>query len=88
MEREGGISPRVSPMAGEWVGIVDCDSGQHVECYASTILDVRDFGNLLSRAGFTMTTVDVNEITVDYPTPFQLMADLRSMGENNAVLIR
>lgn len=38
MEREGGVSPRVSPLA-----------------------QVRDAGNLLTRAGFTLPGVDVDE---------------------------
>ena len=52
-EREGGISPRVSPMT-----------------------DVRDVGSLLSRAGFTLTTVDTDDITVNFPSMFELMQDL------------
>ena len=64
-EREGGISPRVSPMT-----------------------DVRDVGSLLSRAGFTLTTVDTDDITVNFPCMFELMQDLRFMGESNAVLTR
>ncbi|GAY33838.1 hypothetical protein CUMW_276150, partial [Citrus unshiu] len=43
MEREGGISPRVSPLA-----------------------QVRDAGNLLTRAGFTLPSVDVDQYTVKY----------------------
>ncbi|KAK6120433.1 hypothetical protein DH2020_045827 [Rehmannia glutinosa] len=43
MEREGGISPRLSPLA-----------------------QVRDAGNLLTRAGFTLPGIDVDEYTVRY----------------------
>ncbi|KAL8041205.1 hypothetical protein ABFX02_10G151300 [Erythranthe guttata] len=43
MEREGGISPRLSPLA-----------------------QVRDAGNLLTRAGFSLPGVDVDEYTVRY----------------------
>lgn len=50
--------------------------------------DVRDIASLLQRAGFTLTTVDVDEITVNYPSMFELMKDLQLMGENNAVLRR
>ncbi|CAG8492288.1 5231_t:CDS:10 [Ambispora gerdemannii] len=64
-EREGGISPRVSPMT-----------------------DVRDLGSLLSRADFTLTTIDIDEIVVNYPSAFELMLDLRAMGESNAVINR
>ncbi|CAO3575204.1 unnamed protein product [Mortierella alpina] len=65
LDREGGISPRISPMA-----------------------DSRDLGSLLSRAGFTLTTVDVDEVTVSYPSALELMEDLRAMGESNAVINR
>lgn len=43
---------------------------------------------ILTRAGFTLTTVDVDEIQVNYPSAFELMQDLHSMGEGNAVLTR
>ena len=42
-EREGGVSPRTSPLA-----------------------QVRDAGNLLTRAGLAIPTVDVDEIAVNY----------------------
>ncbi|KAK9929959.1 hypothetical protein M0R45_027024 [Rubus argutus] len=65
MEREGGISPRVSPLA-----------------------QVRDAGNLLTRAGFTLPGVDVDEYVVRYPSALDLIEHLRAMGETNALLQR
>ena len=65
LERRGGVSPHVSPLA-----------------------NVRDVGGLLGKAGFKMLTIDVDDIIVDYPTTFALMADLQAMGESNAVLGR
>ncbi|KAK6147816.1 hypothetical protein DH2020_018728 [Rehmannia glutinosa] len=88
MEREGGISPRLSPLA-----------------------QVRDAGNLLTRAGFTLPGVDVDEYTVrynsdtymsqtllfdEYNAPFtfpfkvalELIEHLRTMGETNALFQR
>ncbi|KAI0658567.1 S-adenosyl-L-methionine-dependent methyltransferase [Cubamyces menziesii] len=65
VEREGGISPHVSPMT-----------------------DSRDMSNLLGRAGFTLLTVDVDEVKVAYPSMWELMEDLQDMGENNAVVGR
>ncbi|KAF1796041.1 S-adenosyl-L-methionine-dependent methyltransferase [Mucor lusitanicus] len=65
VERESGISPRISPMA-----------------------DSSDMSRMLTRAGFTLTTVDVDEIQVNYPSAFELMQDLRAMGESNSVLSR
>jgi NADH dehydrogenase [ubiquinone] 1 alpha subcomplex assembly factor 5 len=52
----------------------------------SPFADVRDAGNLLQRAGFTLPVADLETITVSYPDPFKLMNDLRGMGESNAVL--
>ncbi|ORY99569.1 S-adenosyl-L-methionine-dependent methyltransferase [Absidia repens] len=54
----------------------------------SPMTDSSDISRLLSRAGFTLTTVDVDEIQVSYPSAFELMDDLRAMGESNAVLSR
>ncbi|WP_343058560.1 methyltransferase domain-containing protein [Roseospira visakhapatnamensis] len=54
----------------------------------SPLTEVRDAGNLLSRAGFALPTADTEVITVRYETPLALMADLRGMGEANAVLTR
>lgn len=65
LERRGGVSPHVSPLA-----------------------DVRDMGGLLQKAGFKMLTVDVDDITVDYPDTFALMQDLQAMGESNAIIGR
>ncbi|XP_010912691.1 putative methyltransferase At1g22800, mitochondrial [Elaeis guineensis] len=65
MEREGGISPRLSPLA-----------------------QVRDAGNLLTRAGFTLPGVDVDEYTVRYDSALELVEHLRAMGETNALLQR
>ncbi|QRV87568.1 methyltransferase domain protein [Ceratobasidium sp. AG-Ba] len=65
VEREGGISPRVSPMT-----------------------DTRDVSNLLGRAGFTLLTVDTDDVRVSYPSIWELMEDLRDMGESNAIVSR
>ncbi|WP_299443776.1 methyltransferase domain-containing protein [uncultured Rhodospira sp.] len=54
----------------------------------SPLADVRDVGNLLSRAGFALPTVDADLITVRYESPLRLFQDLRGMGESNAVLMR
>lgn len=54
----------------------------------SPLADVRDVGGLLQTAGYTLLTVDVDDIVVDYPDMFALMMDLGAMGEGNAVLGR
>ena len=58
--------------------------GPHV----SPFTEMADIGNIASQAGFNLITVDYDEITVSYPSIYELMDDLRGMGENNASLSR
>jgi SAM-dependent methyltransferase len=51
----------------------------------SPFADVRDAGNLMARAGFSLPVMDTDTITVSYADPLRLMRDLRGMGETNAV---
>jgi SAM-dependent methyltransferase len=50
--------------------------------------DVRDAGALLQRAGLALPVADVETVTVRYANLFALMADLRAMGETNALADR
>ena len=50
--------------------------------------DVRDAGALLQRAGFALPVADVETSIVRYDTMFHLMADLRTVGEQNALVDR
>lgn len=54
----------------------------------SPFADIPDLGGLLQRAGFALPVVDSDVLTVTYDNLFALMADLRGMGESNAVLER
>ncbi len=54
----------------------------------SPFVDVRDAGNLLVRAGFSLPVTDTDTVTVSYADPLRLMADLRAMGESNALVSR
>lgn len=54
----------------------------------SPFADIPDLGGLLQRAGFALPVVDSDPLTVTYDNLFALMADLRGMGESNAVLER
>ncbi len=47
--------------------------------------EIRDLGALLQRAGFALPVADAAVTKVTYADAFQLMADLRSMGEGNAL---
>lgn len=50
--------------------------------------DIRDYGALLQRAGFALPVADADVLTVTYPTPLDLMRDLRRMGAANALAAR
>ena len=52
------------------------------------MVDIRDIGDLMSRAGVALPVADSDRLTVHYPHMFKLMEDLRGMGEQNALLAR
>ncbi|XP_037955617.1 arginine-hydroxylase NDUFAF5, mitochondrial-like [Teleopsis dalmanni] len=56
--------------------------------HISPFTQIRDIGALLNRAGFTMLTIDTDEIVVGYPSMYELMWDLKGMAENNAAFNR
>nr|XP_045593824.1 arginine-hydroxylase NDUFAF5, mitochondrial-like isoform X1 [Procambarus clarkii] len=56
--------------------------------HVSPFTEIRDIGGLLNQCGFTMLTIDVDEIIVGYPSLFELMRDLQGMAENNAGISR
>ncbi len=47
--------------------------------------EIRDLGGLLQRAGFAMPVADSHRLTVTYATAFDLLRDLRAMGETNVL---
>ena len=51
----------------------------------SPFADVKDLGALLQRGGFALPVVDADTVSVTYADPMRLLADLRGMGEANAV---
>lgn len=56
--------------------------------HISPFVQVRDVGALLNRSGFTMLTIDTDEVVVGYPSMFELMWDLKGMGESNTAFNR
>jgi SAM-dependent methyltransferase len=50
--------------------------------------EIRDIGALLQRAGFALPVADSVPLTATYGTAFDLMRDLRAMGETNALADR
>lgn len=56
--------------------------------HISPFVQVQDIGSLLNRAGFKLLTIDTDEMVIGYPSMFELMFDLKGMGENNAAFNR
>ena len=54
----------------------------------SPLVDPRDAGALLQRAGFVLPVVDLDRIEASYAGPLELMRELRAMGETNALADR
>ena len=54
----------------------------------SPFVELRDAAGLLQRAGFALPVADAETIDVTYADPLRLMAELRGMGEANAVVER
>lgn len=87
MERRGGLAPHISPFTQVRPLIL-----RHFNILTFSHffheIQIRDIGSLLNRAGFTMLTIDTDEIGIGYPTMFELMDDLQGMAENNAAFNR
>ncbi|XP_077291974.1 arginine-hydroxylase NDUFAF5, mitochondrial isoform X2 [Arctopsyche grandis] len=64
--------------------LADLERNGGIAPHISPFTRIRDIGGLLNRSGFTLQTIDTDEITVGYPSMFELMWDLQLMGENNA----
>ena len=47
--------------------------------------EIRDMGGLMQRAGLALPVADAMPLTATYETPWNLMHDLRAMGEGNAL---
>jgi len=56
--------------------------------HVSPFVDIREAGGLLQRAGFALPVADTDTITARYDSALHLMADLRGMGEANALTQR
>ncbi len=59
-----------------------------VSLRVAPMVDMRDAGGLLQRAGFAMPVSDSDHFTVAYANPLTLLAELRAMGETNAQVSR
>ena len=54
----------------------------------SPLIEIRDAGGLLQRAGFALPVADREFITVDYASPLKLLADLQGMAATNLLHTR
>ncbi|NWH07697.1 MAG: methyltransferase domain-containing protein [Alphaproteobacteria bacterium] len=52
------------------------------------MIDIRDAGSLLQRAGFALPVADSDRVTLTYPHALALLHDLRGMGETNILVER
>ena len=50
--------------------------------------DVRAYGALLQRAGFALPVTDAEDVTVIYPSPRELMREIRVLGGGNVLTAR
>ena len=62
---------------------IEIKGGMSARC--APMADIRDIGGLLQRAGLALPVADADLLTVTYQNMFRLMADLRGMGEQNAL---
>uniref|UniRef100_A0A2P2HXL0 Arginine-hydroxylase NDUFAF5, mitochondrial n=1 Tax=Hirondellea gigas TaxID=1518452 RepID=A0A2P2HXL0_9CRUS len=59
-----------------------------ISSHISPFTEVQDIGGLLGQAGFEELTIDTEDITIGYPSMFELLWDLQGMAENNASVTR
>lgn len=64
----------------------ECEGGASPR--VAPFVDVRDAGALLQRAGLALPVADCDTLHVTYPTPLDLMAELRGMGATNSLVAR
>jgi len=59
-----------------------------VSPHVGPFVELSDVGGLLSGAGFSLPTIDIDTVKVAYPNAMILMEHLQRMGENNAAINR
>ena len=68
--------------------LCDIERNGGISAHISPMVQHQEMGALMQRAGFNLITVDLDEITIKYPSMFELIEDLRGMGESNALVDR
>lgn len=64
--------------------LADLERKGGISPHISPFVKPQDLASLLHRCGYNMITIDVDEICIGYPSMFELMNDIKGMGENNA----
>lgn len=91
--RPDGLFVAAMPAAGTLGELRDSLLAAEAETGAASprvmpFVDVRQAGDLLRQSGFALPVADVETVTVRYRAMAALMADLRAMGETNALVAR
>lgn len=56
--------------------------------HVAPMVDVRDLGQLLQRAGFALPVADLDRLNLTYVSPLAMMRELRGLGLGNALIAR
>lgn len=56
--------------------------------HVAPMVDVRDLGQLLQRAGFALPVADLDRLSLTYASPVAMMRELRELGLGNALIAR
>lgn len=70
--------------------LLEADSRLHggVHARVHPFADIRDYGALMQRAGFSLPVIDREELTIRYDDIFALIGDLRAFGMTNLLFER
>ncbi|KAL5104667.1 Arginine-hydroxylase NDUFAF5 mitochondrial [Taenia crassiceps] len=93
---ENSLNMVLSSLSLHWVNDLPSTLSQLAETerlggiypHVSPFVESAGFGELLRECGFSLISLDVDDVEILYPSMFELVDDLRGMGESNAVTNR
>lgn len=68
--------------------VAESDELGGVSPHVAPMVDVRDLGQLLQRAGFALPVADLDRLNLTYASPLALMRELKGLGLGNALIAR
>ncbi|KOB66347.1 putative methyltransferase C20orf7-like protein, mitochondrial [Operophtera brumata] len=83
-----GVKVERVVMDEENIELAETERAGGVAPHISPFTSVRDIGGLLTASGFTLQTVDVDTVTLWYPSAWHVMHDVRALGDANAAYNR